>query len=210
MSLKPFDILENTWNFSNSSFPKYRYKIPVFPYLKLGKAERGLCGGMVFTALDYYYANKRIPDIYKLNTEDNDTIFRNIVKRLFHSFTVQAVLWYYYLQLPFVSSSFKLKHTSKQLPKIIEELKQNKPVPITLILIKSYNPDRLGENHQVLLTQLTHYTEDFIEFKVYDPNLPKKECYMQLKMQKENPTQIKMNGVEIFALQRMRYKVKKV
>lgn len=210
MSQPPFQIPVNTWNFSNSSFKKYRYRIPIFPYLKLGKSERGLCGGMVFSALDYYYSNKRIPNINSLNINDKDELFRYIVKRLFDSFQFKAVLIYYYLQLPSVKESTLNKHTSKQLGNILIKLKKGIPVPVTLILVKTYNPDRLGENHQVLLTHLYTLREDLIEIKVYDPNYPKTERNLKITVKNKIPTHIDMNGEKVYALHSMRYKAKAV
>ncbi len=210
MSQPPFQIPVNTWNFSNSSFKKYRYRIPIFPYLKLGKSERGLCGGMVFSTLDYYYSNKRIPDINSLNITDKDEIFRYIVKRLFDSFQLKAVLIYYYLQLPSVKESILNKHTYKQLGPILTKLKKGIPVPVTLILVKTYNPDRLGENHQVLLTHLYTLREDLIEFKVYDPNYPKTERNLRITVKNKIPTHIEMNGEKVYAIHSMRYKAKAV
>lgn len=205
-----FKIPDNTWNFSNSSFKKYRYKIPIFPYLKLGKAERGLCGGMVFSALDYYYSNKRIPNINQLNINDKDEIFRYIVRRLFDSFQIQAVLTYYILQLPITEAEYLNKHTSKQLDKILVKLKKGNPVPTTLILIKSYNPDRLGENHQVLLTHLHTLRDNLIEIKVYDPNYPKTERILRIELKNKIPIHIEMNGEKVYALHSIRYKAKAV
>lgn len=210
MSQPPFKIPVNTWNFSNSSFQKYRYKLPIFPYLKLGKAERGLCGGMVFSALDYYYSNKSIPEIKSLNINDKDQIFRYIVKRLFDSFGIKAVLTYYYLQLPIVKENTLNKHTSKQLDKILSKLKKEIPVPVTLILVKTYNPDRLGENHQVLLTQIHTLREELIEIKVYDPNYPKTERILSIYLKNKIPTHIEMNGDRVYALHSIKYKAKAV
>lgn len=206
----PFKIEENGWKFSNSSFPNFLYKLPIFPYLRLGKAHRGLCGGMVFSALDYFYAQKAIPKIEILEVNDQNSYFKFIVKRLFHSFQPKAVLWYYILQLPCISDTFRQKHSSKQLQKALLNLSNNKPFPITIILVKSYNPDKLGQQHQVLLTQILKQNDLEIHIQVYDPNYPQKASTLYITMQKNIPIHMSMHGDKIYALQSMKYKAQKV
>lgn len=120
------------------------------------------------------------------------------------------MLTYYYLQLPIVKENTLNKHTSKQLDKILSKLKKEIPVPITLILVKTYNPDRLGENHQVLLTQIHTLREELIEIKVYDPNYPKTERILSIYLKNKIPTHIEMNGDRVYALHSIKYKAKAV
>ena len=47
-----------------------RFKIPFAGEVDLNDVVFGLCGGMCFSALDYYYANQPVPtdtDVFKIN-----------------------------------------------------------------------------------------------------------------------------------------------
>lgn len=201
-----FTSKENGWKFSNASLPVYRYKLPIFPFLKWGKAERGICGGMVFSALDYYYAGKKIPDIKQLEIGDSNLLFRYIIRRLFHSFQWKAVFLYYILQHPFSSPSFLNKNNRKQIEKILHQLRNHQPVPVTLILIRSVNPDRLGENHQVLLTKILAEEDDKIILGLYDPNFPEKEREISIYFHTKKEPRIEMQGQKIWAIYSLKYK----
>lgn len=190
------------WNFSNSCFPAYRYKLPLFPYARWGKSERGLCGGMVFSALDFYLVAKPVPRIETLNTNDSDPVFRYLVQRLFDSFTPSDVSQYYRLQHPWCSKKTREAHSEQQLQHILNGLDTGTPVPFTLILLRSWNPDRLGENHQVLATGYSVENE-YITIRIYDPNYPNQDRYVQFGNKK--PVQISMHGQPVPAIHKMLY-----
>lgn len=192
------------WRFSNSLFPEYRYRLPIFPYTRWGKSERGLCGGMVFSALDYYLAQKPIPLTEHLDTNDTNPLFRYLVKRLFDSFSPSDVSRYYQLQHPWCSRQNLYIHSKRHLQLILASLDRGIPVPFTLILVQTWNPDRLGENHQVLACGYDTQHET-IRIRIYDPNYPGTDRYIQYSEKPGNYPLITMHGQSIHALHKMRY-----
>lgn len=48
--------------------------------------NKGVCGGMVFTVLDYFYAKKKIPQMAVNPKDVNDPFFGYIIRRLFATF----------------------------------------------------------------------------------------------------------------------------
>ena len=56
-------------------------------------------------------------------------------------------------------------------PKIKNEIDANRLCPIGIILLKSWNPDHLGRNHQVLVYGYELEGND-LKLLLYDPNFP--------------------------------------
>lgn len=202
MSETRFNPSIQGWNFSNSCFPAFRYKLPVFPYARWGKSERGLCGGMVFSALDYYLAGQALPRIKTLNVSDSDPLFCYLVQRLFDSFTPYDVWWYYRMQHPWCTQKTLQTHSMQHLQQILSGLNKQIPVPFTLILAHTWNPDRLGENHQVLATGYT-IEKEYTTLRIYDPNYPNQHRYLQFTNKK--PVHISMHGQPVRAIHKMQY-----
>lgn len=166
------------------SVPDITIQIP-FGRVELGDASKGLCGGMVFSALDHFLAKRPIPDIPKPPT--TGILFDSFVSRLLNSFNFPGgVLQYIFLMHPDFpddeSRSGKLfrphgrawQTVRVEWPLIKQTLDSGKPCPLGLIRVKSTDLSQLGQNHQVLATGYD-VSDDLLTLFIYDPNYPKRD-----------------------------------
>jgi hypothetical protein len=112
----------------------------------IGNAARGLCGGMVFAALDYWHAGLVPPDP---QPGPGDQLFRFIVRRLIDSWRVPSgVLRYYgWMLAPGTSARRTIR---RHWPRVRASIDAGLPVPLGVVTVASPNPLLLGYNHQVL------------------------------------------------------------
>ena len=76
-----FDPLVHGFRFNNAFPPHPHIQLPTpFGRIRIGDAKNGLCGGMVFAALDYFHAKQPVPETKK--PPSGDILFDYIVKRL--------------------------------------------------------------------------------------------------------------------------------
>jgi len=143
----------------------------------IGSASNGLCGGMVFTVLDVFTAQR--PPLVDPEPPAGSPLFTYIVQRLMDSWDLPTgVLTYYqWMNLPDADTGVWVAtlhgvgwHTiTEEWPLIRAQLDGGHLAPLGLVTVSSADPSLLGKNHQVLAygyqldgTQLT--------IKVYDPN----------------------------------------
>jgi hypothetical protein len=163
--------------------PALRLATP-FGKLPLGNAANGLCGGMVFAALDYWHAGVAPPT---QRPGPDDPAYAFIVRRLVDSWHLPAgVLQYYqWMTLPDadrvvtvlgrdVASERGLSWRTLEVewPQVRADLDAGTPVPLGLVTVASARPSDLALNHQVLACS---YTVDGgrdgrVTIGVYDPN----------------------------------------
>lgn len=152
-----------------------------FGRLNLGNAKGGLCGGMVFAALDYWYAGQ-IPPAEQ--PAAGDRLYRYVVKRLIQSWRVPAGVAQYYqwMNLPDGDRAFSVRGRrvvtvrglawrtiTVQLPRITEDLDRGIPTPLGVVTVASANPAALRFNHQVLAYGY-QVAGETVTLRVYDPN----------------------------------------
>jgi hypothetical protein len=133
-----------------------------FGDIGIGNASGGLCGGMVFAALDYWLAG-RAPASQRPPADD--PLYRYIVDRLIDSWHVPAGVAQYYqwMSLPDADKVIKLfgrqviterglgwRTVRVQWPQIKKDLDRGLPVPLGVVTVASMNPKDLALNHQVL------------------------------------------------------------
>jgi hypothetical protein len=149
--------------------------------LGVGNAARGLCGGMVFAALDYWHASVEPP----ANLPDlGEPLFRFIVWRLIQSwhFPTGVARYYYWMNLPDGDAERRLarrihsrrrglhaRTMAEQWPRIRAQLDAGQPTPIGIVTVAGANPWQLGRNHQVLAYGY-QLAETEVTLQVYDPN----------------------------------------
>jgi hypothetical protein len=180
-----FSPSENGFRFDNQFPPGTPTYINLLTVrIKVGDASKGLCGGMVFSALDYFNEGIPIPTINNLtgHTEHYDYVF----KRLFDSFDLPFGPWNYIeLMHPKypdgkrsrgryggIPESRAWRMIRVEWPKIKKNLDDGIPCPLGLVLIKSTDWKRLGENHQVLAYGY-ELIKDELTLYIYDPNRPR-------------------------------------
>jgi len=149
--------------------------------LKIGDASNGLCGGMVYAAMDYFNAGLTIPADSTPPSSGNP--FNYIVKRLFDSFDLPVgVLKYIAMMNPlFPDGQAAIGNLGtavngrawtmirQEWPAIKQKLDTDQACPLGLIKVKSNDLGQLGHNHQVL-TYGYDLKDNYLTLYIYDPN----------------------------------------
>lgn len=149
----------------------------------IGDAANGLCGGMVFAARDFFEAGQPRPAVSGPQGPTSGPLFDFIVRRLFDSFELPGgPLRYMHLMSPalpdhetWASQAGVAPHgrawvaIREEWPKIRAGIDANRPMPMALVLVKTFDPFELGHNHQVLAWGYDLDGED-LSILVYDPN----------------------------------------
>ncbi|HEX4612851.1 MAG TPA: hypothetical protein VH092_31960 [Urbifossiella sp.] len=176
-----FTALEHGFAFPNTfppGKPVFRVRTPLAT-IPIGDASKGLCGGMVFAALDHQRAGRRPP-------ADPDTpgLFDYLVRRLWASFHLPGGVLriYQWMGRPDAAAGGRGRYPTatvpyltaqREWPKVRAELDAGRPAPLMLIKTASRNPWDMGHNHQVLATG---YTADraagTVTLTLYEPNYP--------------------------------------
>jgi hypothetical protein len=135
-----------------------------FGRIGIGNAARGLCGGMVFAALDFWQAGLPSPAV---RPAAGDPLFRFIVRRLLDSWHGPAgVLRYYqWMRRPEV-----FRRTVAGIwPQIKCCLDAGQPAALAVVTVASSNPLLIIRNHQVV-AYAYQAAGSQIRLRVYDPN----------------------------------------
>ncbi|HYT90672.1 MAG TPA: hypothetical protein VEL76_18335 [Gemmataceae bacterium] len=154
--------------------------VPPFGEIPVGSAAGGLCGGMVFAALDLFHQGTPPPPD-RTAPRPGTPLFQYIARRLLDSFNGVAGVFKYleWMRLPEDGRLFGLLksigwHTVHgEWPAIRADLDAGRPCPLGLLKVESLNPLDVGNNHQVLA-----YGYDLdeaagtLKILVYDPNCP--------------------------------------
>jgi hypothetical protein len=156
----------------------------------IGNAARGLCGGMVFGALDYWHAGAEPPT--RLPAPD-EPLFRFIVRRLIQSWHIPTGVarYYYWMNVPDGDAGqravklgrsrlgLRMRSMAIQWPRIRAQLDAGKPAAIGLVTVAGPSPLQLGRNHQVLAYGY-QLAESQVTLQVYDPNSgPNDDVYIR-------------------------------
>jgi hypothetical protein len=150
--------------------------------LGIGNAGRGLCGGMVFAALDYWHAGVApLAEQPKAGTP----LFRFIVRRLVDSWRlpVGVARYYRWMLLPDGDPPARLRArmavrragvtrrtTARHWPAVKAMLDAGVPAALGVVTVASANPLLLGGNHQVLGYGY-ETAGSIVTLHVYDPNV---------------------------------------
>jgi hypothetical protein len=153
--------------FANSwpAVPAISVRVPA-GRLGIGNAALGLCGGMVFAALDYWHAG-RLPSA--VQPAPGTPPFRFVVRRLIDSWHIPAGVAGYYRGMLSSDAALTRRTISRQWPRVRALLDAGQPAPIGLVTVASANPLLLGHNHQVLAYGYTVSGPE-VTLAVYDPN----------------------------------------
>jgi hypothetical protein len=147
----------------------------------IGNAAGGLCGGMVYAALDYWHADRRPPPD---RPGPGTPLYRFIVRRLLDSWHLPTgVLQYYQWMLApdgdrgfdalgrhvVVERGLAWRTIVEQWPGIRDDLDAGVPVGLGLVTQQTPDVRALARNHQVLAYG---YQRDgaTVTVQVYDPN----------------------------------------
>jgi hypothetical protein len=170
------------FHFSNTFPAVPHFTIPVGGFnVPFGDASKGLCGGMVYAARDFFEAGLTPPSATDAPT--SGPLYDHIVMRLYMSFELPYGPWKY---LNLMSPALPDHETdfsrvglaphgrawvmiNEAWPAIRADLDAGRLSPMALVTIKSADAFKLGINHQVLAYG---YELDLGELRifVYDPN----------------------------------------
>lgn len=151
--------------------------------IRIGDAARGLCGGMVFAALDYWHAGLPPP---AGRPAAGSPLYQFIVHRLIDSWRIPTGVGRYYWWMNVPDADFRpggrlwpargslrpgvwRRSVERQWPRIRASIDAGQPTALGVVTMASAWPGLLGRNHQVLAYgyQLAG-TE--VSIAVYDPN----------------------------------------
>ncbi len=149
--------------------------------LNIGDASKGLCGGMVYAALDYFTAGMDIP--VDDHPPAQGELFDYIVKRLLTSFDLpKGIVQYIELMNPrypdgvitagrFGTTPYgrAWRMIRQEWPTIKSRIDSGQACPLGLVLIKSADLTQLGQNHQVMAYGYD-VSGNELTLNIYDPN----------------------------------------
>lgn len=177
-NLRPLNADENNFELltgflpSRHGFPFPNYWPDGLPLITLptpfgpawvGNARYGVCGGMVFAALDYFLHRLPVP------AEPTPALFRYLVRRLFASWDLPfGGLRYFAWQ---ARPRLHGPTARREWPRVRAVLDAGLPAPLGLVQVRSLDPRQVGRNHQVLAYGYAA-TGDEVCLRVYDPNYP--------------------------------------
>jgi hypothetical protein len=132
----------------------------------IGNAALGLCGGMVFAALDYWQADLEPP---ASQPTPGAPLYRFIVRRLLQSWRLPSGVMRYYLGMLATDGDLAGRTISRQWPAIKALVDRGQAATLGVVTVASANPFLLGHNHQVLAYGY-HEAGAEVTLAVYDPN----------------------------------------
>ncbi len=145
--------------------PALVVRTPLGP-VGIGNAARGLCGGMVFAALDHWHAGIPPP---AGRPAPGSAHYRFIVRRLIDSWNIPAGVLRYYRWMTLPPGGPAERTTSIWWPRVRAALDRGRPVPLGLVTVASADPLLLGHNHQVAAF-CYEISDGTVRLSVYDPN----------------------------------------
>ena len=157
------------FGFPNSwpSSPAFTLPTPL-GQVGIGNSAAGLCGGMVFAALDYWHTRARPPAD---RPEPGSPLHQYVVRRLIASWRIPAGVARYYrwMVLPDAGRGVSWRTIAGQWPRVKASLDDGIPAPLGLVTVASANPVLLRHNHQVLAYGYARSGREVL-LRVYDPN----------------------------------------
>jgi len=153
-------------------------------WLPITTAKSGLCGGMVYTVMDYYHAHLQPPGVVSAMvpapTSQDDPLFQHIRERLLASFDILGGGWRFLAYSSplypngdegvgqFVGLFLGRSWISyrEQWPRIQDDLDAGRLCPVGLIQTDNFD---VGNNHQVLAYGYSK-SGQMVRLYIYDPN----------------------------------------
>lgn len=167
MARTPFDPRRHALPFANwfeRGTPVITLPTPL-GRLRLGDAHGGLCGGMVFAALDGYFWGVPPP------RHPTPQVVRYLARRLLASWNMPAGLVKYYRWQRADQPALSRLMTEVEWPRIRAQLDAGVPVALGVVKPQSRDPRRLVQNHQVLAYGYEQSVTG-VRLDIYDPNYP--------------------------------------
>jgi hypothetical protein len=145
--------------------PAFTLRLP-FGRVTIGDSSAGLCGGMVFAALDYWHARSRPPS---QRPDPGSGLHRYVVRRLIASWHIPAGVARYYRWMTRPDREVARRTVAAHWPRVKASLDDGIPAALGLVTVASANPARLRHNHQALAYGY-ELSGGEVTLRVYDPN----------------------------------------
>jgi hypothetical protein len=182
VSPAPFVPSADGFAFTNSwpAAPAVTVPTPFGP-IGIGNAANGLCGGMVFAALDYWLAHQAPP---ATEPAPGSALYKFIVRRLVSSWHLPVGVTEYFLWMNLPDGDLSVdvlgqtlvaqrgvswRTIRQQWPSVKDSIDAGVPAALGVVTVASSSPADLGQNHQVLAYAYTLAGTD-VTVHVYDPN----------------------------------------
>ncbi|PLS09674.1 hypothetical protein [Neobacillus cucumis] len=208
-----------------NSFPQVPVKKIGFlgRQIPIGNASYGLCGGMIYAAIDYFEAKMPIPPI--TTAPSFGPLFEYIVNRQIDSFHLPlGLMKYMVLMNPFLPDyetsdryvgaaphGRAWRMMKEEWPRIKKDLDHGKLSPLGLVRVKSFNPFEIRRHHQVLAYGYD-LDENQLSIFIYDPNFPNDDqVTLSLKIARHESTTLVIHSKTsepIYSFFRTEYKFK--
>jgi murein DD-endopeptidase MepM/ murein hydrolase activator NlpD len=183
MSLKStnFSFQKHGFQFINSfelNLP-VKFQLPFGSSVDLSKVVFGLCGGMCFTALDYFKLGELPPQIDEVKKIDR-RLFIYLCERQLDSLRIPTLLKVFEWML-MEERTLATYMARYEIPKLRRMLTKGEPAVLALIRVRGL--DDPTQNHQVLATgfEFEPGTKKY-RFNLYDPNHPRKDPFISLDL----------------------------
>ena len=166
--------------------------------IPIGDASNGLCGGMVYTAMDVFAAGlPPIPDT--ANPPQGTPLFDYIVSRLFDSFDLPAGVFRYYdwmttpdqdsWMLFFRRRGVAWDMITQEWPRVRADIDAGRLSALGLVTVRTADPRQLGLNHQVLAYGYDIDDAGVLTLHLYDPNTAQRDGdRVRLSLDLSDPT----------------------
>jgi hypothetical protein len=173
---------DHGFHFVNSFEPAIlgRIKLP-FISRALGDIIYGLCGGMCFGALDYFFAHKSVP-AYRLVDDIDYRLFRYLWERQMDSLESNVipklVKWMFY-----ADSTVMRRMVAEEAPALRASIDQGSPAVLALVRQGGFSDPT--QNHQVLaISYEVEPASQVMTVHLYDPNYPGESPTLSLNLSK--------------------------
>jgi hypothetical protein len=151
-------------------------------WLPITHADQGVCGGMVFAAMDYAAAQQLPPAASAPPTSADDPLFQHIRDRLIDSFDItgSGYRWLAYssptypngdegfLQVTGLARGRSWVTYRDEWPRIRDDIDRGRLSPVGLVQTDALS---IGDNHQVLAYAYQQSGQS-VRLWIYDPNVP--------------------------------------
>jgi murein DD-endopeptidase MepM/ murein hydrolase activator NlpD/uncharacterized protein YgiM (DUF1202 family) len=158
-----------------------KFQLPFGGSIDLNQVVFGLCGGMCFTALDYFKLNQPPPKYFEVKELDRK-LFIYLCERQLESLKIPTLFKVFEWMLS-EDQTIATKMSRYELPRLRRMLDKGEPAVLALIRVRGL--DDPTQNHQVLATGY-EYDPVSKEYTIslYDPNHPHKEPTLTLNLSK--------------------------
>ena len=178
-----FDPQKHAFQFVNQFDLDFfsQVKLPLIKKAGFGILVYGLCGGMCFTALDYFSIGKVVPVITQVE-DINFGLFRYLWNRQMDSLQVNTLLklvkWMFYRD-----STLARRVTKQESVELRQQIDHGEPVVLALVRVSGFA--NLAQNHQVIAVAYEYKsdTQD-LDILLYDPNHPGQTPTLSMNLSK--------------------------